>query len=129
MSESVAQNLLKAGAAEVDYLVSYAPIFHPCFSDPPDKPLAAAPYKGKSLTEIGELVASNLPSINKVRYNSPDSIVKAIGLEDGKICTYCISDHNSLRSRLIISCSEPSPSRKEIRGTRARTYPDQGIGQ
>lgn len=94
VSESVAQNLLKAGAAKVDYLVSYAPIFHPCFSDPPDKPLAAAAYKGKSLTEIGESVASNLPSINNVRYNSPENIVKAIGLPDGKICTYCISDHN-----------------------------------
>jgi amidophosphoribosyltransferase len=84
----------KAGAAEVDYLVSYAPIFHPCFSDPPDKPLAAAPYKGKSHTEIGELVASKLPSINKVRYNSPDNILKAIGLPDGNVCIYCISDRN-----------------------------------
>jgi amidophosphoribosyltransferase len=94
VSESVARNLLKAGAAEVEFLVSYAPIFHPCFSDPPDKHLAAAPYKGKTLEEIGELVASNLPSINEVRYNSPENIVRAIGLPDGKVCTYCISDLN-----------------------------------
>jgi amidophosphoribosyltransferase len=94
VSESVAKNLLKAGAAEVEFLVSYAPIFHPCFSDPPDKPLAAAPYKGKSLEEIGEHVASNLPSINAVRYNSPENIVRAIDLPNDKVCTYCISDLN-----------------------------------
>jgi len=94
VSESVARNLLKAGAAEVEFLVSYAPIFHPCFSDPPDKPLAAAPYKDKTLEEIGELVASNLPSINEVRYNSPENIVRAIGLPDGRVCSYCISDLN-----------------------------------
>lgn len=91
VSESVAQNLLKAGAAEVEYLVSYAPIFHPCFPDPRDKPLAAAPYEGKSLSEIGDLVAANLPSINKVRYNSPENVVRAIGLPETDLCTLCIS--------------------------------------
>jgi amidophosphoribosyltransferase len=93
VSESVAKNLIQAGAREVDFLVSYAPIFFPCFSDPPDKPLAAQPFKGKSLEEIGALVANNLPSINNVRFNSEENIVKAVGLP-GKICTYCISGKN-----------------------------------
>ena len=91
VSESVAQNLLKAGAAEVEYLVSYAPIYHPCFSDPEDKPLTAAPYRGKSLEEIGDLVACKLPSIRKVRYNSPVNVVRAIDLPEGNLCTHCIS--------------------------------------
>ncbi len=91
VSESVAKNLIKAGAKGVDYLVSYAPIIHSCFSDPPDKVLAAAPYEGHSLPEIGDLVASNLPSINKVRYNSPENVIRAIGLPEGKLCTYCIT--------------------------------------
>jgi amidophosphoribosyltransferase len=98
VSESVAKNLIQAGAKEVDFLVSYAPIFYPCFSDPLDKPLTAQPFKGKSLEEIGALVAKNLPSINNVRYNSEENIVKAIGLP-GKICTYCISGKNPLTTR------------------------------
>ena len=91
VSESIAQNLLKAGAAEVEYLVSYAPIFHLCFPDPRDKSLAAAPYEGKSLSEVGDLVAANLPSINKVRYNSPKNVVRAIDLPETDICTLCIT--------------------------------------
>jgi amidophosphoribosyltransferase len=91
VSESIAQNLLKAGASQVEFLVSYAPIFYPCFSDPEDKPLTAAPYKGMSLEEIGELVASKLPSITRVRYNSPENIVTAIDLPEGRICTHCIT--------------------------------------
>ena len=98
VSESVAKNLLKAGAREVDFLVSYAPIFYPCFSDPPDKSLAAQPYKGKSLQEIGALVAENLPSINNVRYNSEENIKNAVGL-DGRICTYCISGNNPFEEK------------------------------
>jgi amidophosphoribosyltransferase len=98
VSESVAKNLLKAGARDVDFLVSYAPIFYPCFSDPPDKPLAAQPYKGKSLQEIGALVAENLPSINNVRYNSEENIKNAVGL-DGRICTYCISGNNPFEEK------------------------------
>jgi amidophosphoribosyltransferase len=94
VSESVAQNLLKAGAKEVEFLVSYAPILYPCFSDPPDKPLAAQSYKGKGLEEIGDLVASNLPSINKVRYNDQKHILDSIGLPYDHICTYCISGKN-----------------------------------
>lgn len=96
VSESVAKNLIKAGAEEVDYLVSYAPIFHPCFSDPPDKHLTAAPYEGRNLAEIGELVACNLPSIKSVMYNSPKNVIDAIGLPNGKLCTYCITGENPL---------------------------------
>jgi len=91
VSESIAQNLLKAGASEVEFLVSYAPIFHPCFQDPRGKPLAAAPHEGESLSEVGDLVAANLPSINKVRYNSPENVVRAIGLPETNVCTFCIS--------------------------------------
>lgn len=94
VSESIAKNLLKAGAAEVEFLVSYAPIFHPCFSDPEDKPLAAAAYKGKNIFEIGDLVASNLPSIDKVRYNSIENVVNAIGLSECELCTMCITGKN-----------------------------------
>ncbi len=96
VSESIAKSLLKAGAAEVEFLVSYAPIYYPCFSDPPDKPLTAAQYKGKSLEEIGDLVASNIPSINKVKYNSPRNIIKAIGLPLSSLCTMCIDGKNPL---------------------------------
>ena len=99
VSESVAKSLLKAGAAEVEFLVSYAPIYYPCFSDPPDKPLTAAPYKGKSLEEIGDLVASKLPSINKVRYNSPRNIIDAIGLPSSSLCTMCIDGKNPLTNK------------------------------
>ena len=91
VSESVAKNLLQAGAKEVEFLVSYAPIFYPCFSDSKDKTLAAAEYRGESIFEIGEKVALKLPSINKVRYNTPNNILEAVGLDTENICTYCIS--------------------------------------
>jgi amidophosphoribosyltransferase len=97
VSESVAQNLVKAGAREVEFLVSYAPIFHPCFSDPPDKPLAARPYEGKSLTEIGDLVSRGLHSINKVRYNDEEHILAAVGLPREHVCAYCISGRNPFK--------------------------------
>ena len=94
VSESIAQNLLKAGAAEVDFLVSYGPIFHPCFSDPEDKPLAASQHEGKSPLEVGELVASKLPSIHNVRYNSPENVVNAIGLPEDHLCVHCMNGCN-----------------------------------
>ena len=94
VSESIAKNLRQAGATEVDFLVSYAPIFYPCFSDPEDKPLAAKEFKGKDLDEIGNLVAENLPSIDNVRYNSKAKILEAVGLPPDHICTYCISGCN-----------------------------------
>ena len=97
VSESLAKNLRKAGATEVDFLVSYAPIFDPCFSDPADKPLAAKPYKGKSIEEIGRLVAKRLPSIDQVLYNTPENVVKAIELPEGQICTYCITGKNPFK--------------------------------
>jgi amidophosphoribosyltransferase len=91
VSESIAKSLLKAGAAEVEFLVSYAPIFNPCFSDPPEKFLAAAPFRELGMREIGEGVASRLPSINRVRYNSPENVIEAIGLPENKLCTFCIT--------------------------------------
>jgi amidophosphoribosyltransferase len=91
VSESIAKNLRQAGAKEVDFLVSYAPIFYPCFSDPSDKPLAAQPFIGKSLKEIGKLVAENLPSIDNVLYNDVEKILWAIDLPKDHICTFCIS--------------------------------------
>jgi amidophosphoribosyltransferase len=99
VSESVAQNLVKAGAREVEFLVSYAPIFYPCFSDPQDKPLAARPYRGKSLGEIGDLVSRGLPSINRVRYNDEEHILAAVGLPREHVCTYCISGSNPFLER------------------------------
>ncbi|MGD0803168.1 MAG: hypothetical protein ABSA11_03745 [Candidatus Bathyarchaeia archaeon] len=97
VSESVAKSLRKAGATEVDYLVSYAPIVNPCFSDPADKPLAAKPFKGKSIEEIGRLVAKGLPSIDHILYNTPENVVEAIGLPLEKICTFCITGVNPFR--------------------------------
>lgn len=97
VSESIAKNLRQAGATDVDFLVSYAPIFFPCFSDPADKPLAAAGFEGKSLEEIGKLVAKNLPSIDKVHYNSRDKILWAVDLPPEHICTYCISGYNPFK--------------------------------
>ena len=94
VSESIAQNLLKAGAADVDFLVSYGPIFHPCFSDPEDKLLAASQHEGKSPLEVGELVAYKLPSIHNVRYNSPENVVNAIGLPEDHLCVHCMNGRN-----------------------------------
>ena len=97
VSESIAKNLRQAGAIEVDFLVSYAPIFYPCFSDPADKPLAAKEFSGRSLDEIGKLVADNLPSIDNVRYNSKEKILWAVDLPSEHICTYCISGCNPFK--------------------------------
>jgi amidophosphoribosyltransferase len=97
VSESIAKNLRQAGAREVDFLVSYAPIFYPCFSDPPDKRLAAQQFLGKSLDKIGQLVAENLPSIDNVRYNSEEKVLWAVDLPPNYICTYCISGCNPFK--------------------------------
>ncbi len=91
VSESVAQNLLKAGAKEVDFLVSYGPIYYPCFSDPEDKPLAARAFEGQDLVKVGELVAKGLPSIQNVRYNSPESVVGATELPREHLCIHCMT--------------------------------------
>ena len=98
VSESIAKNLIQAGASEVEFLVSYAPIFYPCFSDPVDKPLAAARYIDKTLEEIGDLVAEELPSINKVLYNSPNDILEAINLPENYVCTYCITGSSPFKT-------------------------------
>ena len=97
VSESIARNLRQGGAKEVDYLVSYAPIFYPCFSDPSNKPLAARAFLGKSLIEIGRLVANNLPSIDNVLYNSTEKILWAVDLPKNQVCTYCISGINPFK--------------------------------
>jgi amidophosphoribosyltransferase len=97
VSESIAKNLRQAGAIEVDFLVSYAPIFYPCFSDPVDKPLAAKKFRGRSLEEIGKHVADNLPSIDNVRYNSKEKVLWAVDLPTENICTYCISGCNPFK--------------------------------
>lgn len=99
VSESIAKNLIRSGAKEVEFLVSYAPILYPCFSDAKNKTLAAAPYGNRSLGEIGDLVAENLPSINKVLYNTTENIVKAIGLPKDHICTYCITGVNPFEEK------------------------------
>ncbi|MBN1682960.1 hypothetical protein JW865_05355 [Candidatus Bathyarchaeota archaeon] len=93
VSESVAKSLRQAGATHVDFLVSYAPIFYPCFSDPFDKPLAAKPFKGNDVKKVGELVAKNLPSIDEIYYNTPENVLEAIGL-DNKVCIYCSTGKN-----------------------------------
>jgi len=97
VSESVAQNLLKAGAREVDFLVSYGPIYYPCFSDPEDKPLAAKAFKGQPLKEVGRQVAEGLPSIQNVRYNSPESVVGATQLPREHLCIQCMTGENPIR--------------------------------
>jgi amidophosphoribosyltransferase len=97
VSESVAQNLLKAGAREVDFLVSYGPIYYPCFSDPEDKPLAARAFEGHDLVKVGELVAEGLPSIQNVRYNSPESVVGATELPREHLCIQCMTGESPFR--------------------------------
>jgi len=82
-------------------LVSYAPIFYPCFSDPIDKPLAAAKYKGQNIKEIGNQVAENLPSINKVHFNTVKNVLEAIGLPNNHICSYCASGINPLKGKIL----------------------------
>jgi amidophosphoribosyltransferase len=100
VSESVAQNLLKAGAKEVDFLVSYGPIFYPCFSDPEDKPLAARAFEGQELEKVGELVAERLPSIQNVRYNSPESVVGATRLPRENLCIQCMTGESPFKRGL-----------------------------
>jgi amidophosphoribosyltransferase len=97
VSESVAQNLIKAGAREVDFLVSYGPIYYPCFSDPEDKPLAARQFEGLPLEEVGRRVAEGLPSIQNVRYNSPESVVGATRLPREHLCIQCMTGENPIR--------------------------------
>jgi amidophosphoribosyltransferase len=97
VSESVAQNLLKAGAREVDFLVSYGPIYYPCFSDPEDKPLAARRFEGQPLEKVGRSVAEGLPSIQHVRYNSPENVVGATGLPREQLCIHCMTGESPFR--------------------------------
>lgn len=94
ISDAVAQTLLNAGAEKVELLISYAPIFYPCFSDKPDKKLAAKGMEDKNIFEIGDEVAKKLPSIEKVYYNTVDNVVKAIGLPREHLCTRCITGEN-----------------------------------
>ncbi|MBM3292055.1 hypothetical protein FJY84_05200 [Candidatus Bathyarchaeota archaeon] len=96
VSESVAKSLRQAGANHVDFLVSYAPIFYPCFSDPENKPLAAKPFEGKPVEEVGRLVAEGLPSIDEVYYNTPENILNAVGLVT-KVCIYCSTGKNPFK--------------------------------
>jgi amidophosphoribosyltransferase len=91
ISEEISRIIKDAGAKEVTFAVSYAPIFEPCFEDEPNKILAAAEFKGMNVYEIGKKVAKKLPSIDKVLYNDVDSVVKAIGLPRNHLCTKCIS--------------------------------------
>jgi amidophosphoribosyltransferase len=97
VSESVAQNLLKAGAREVDFLVSYGPIYYPCFSDPEDKPLAARAFEGQELEKVGEFVAERLPSIQNVRYNTPESVVGATRLPREHLCIQCMTGESPFK--------------------------------
>jgi len=94
VSESTAKALRHAGAKKVIFSASYAPILYPCFSDPKNKPLAAAPYAGMSIYEIGRQVAKKLPSIDQVKYNSRENVIKAIGLPDNCVCTMCAGGKN-----------------------------------
>ncbi|MEM5814676.1 MAG: hypothetical protein QXD77_02575 [Candidatus Aenigmatarchaeota archaeon] len=94
ISDAVAKRLLNAGAKEVNLAISYAPIFEPCFSDEPDKKLAAKPYRGLDVFEIGRKVAEGLPSISNVLYNTVENVVKAVGLPEEWFCTYCITGKN-----------------------------------
>jgi amidophosphoribosyltransferase len=97
VSESVAQNLIKAGARMVDFLVSYGPIYYPCFSDPEDKPLAARAFEGQDLVKVGELVAEGLPSIQNVRYNSPESVVESTELPRKHLCIQCMTGESPFK--------------------------------
>ncbi len=94
ISEAVSRTLLNAGAKEVELLVSYAPIFYSCHSDEFNKKLAAGGMEYRDVFEIGEEVAGNLPSINKVYYNTVENVVRAVGLPKKHLCTMCITGEN-----------------------------------
>ena len=94
ISEVTAEALKKAGAAYVALLISYAPIYYPCFTDEKKKHLAAKRFQGLDIREIGRRVAKELPSIDDVYYNTPENVIKAIGLPEKDLCTYCITGKN-----------------------------------
>ena len=94
ISEGVARTLLQAGAIDAQIIVSYAPIYHPCFEDEPNKKLAAAEFKGKDVFETGKGVAKKLPTVSKVMYNTVDAIIEAIELSKEHLCTMCITGKN-----------------------------------
>jgi len=94
ISEGVARTLVKAGAKNVEFAVSYAPIYYPCFEDEPNKKLAATEFKGKDVFESGEGVAKKLPTISRVMYNTPDTVIEAISLSEEDLCTFCITGKN-----------------------------------
>ena len=103
ISEAISKILKEAGAKEVIFAVSYAPIFEPCFDDEPNKKLAAAEFKGMDIYEIGRRVAERLPSIDKVLYNDVDSVVKAVGLSEDHLCRKCISCENPFEKWLFLN--------------------------
>lgn len=91
ISEALSAAIKNSGAKKVEIAVSYAPIFYSCFNEPGDKKLAARGQEGRKVTEINEYVARNLPSIDKVYYNTPEDVIKSIGLPSQELCTYCIT--------------------------------------
>ncbi|MEM7820473.1 MAG: hypothetical protein QW761_02655, partial [Candidatus Aenigmatarchaeota archaeon] len=94
ISEALARTLLNTGAKSVDMLISYAPIFYPCFTDPVDKKLACKGMENLPLDEIERKVAENLKVIKNVYYNSVENVIKAVGLPEESLCTYCITGKN-----------------------------------
>jgi len=99
ISEAIAKNLRNAGAKKVKMAISYGPIFYPCFSDEENKRLATDEYVGdkSDIIEIGKYVAGNLPSVDKVMFNSVENIIKSVGLDEKDLCTYCMTGKNPFK--------------------------------
>lgn len=94
ISEGVAKTLRNAGAIDAQLAISYGPIFRSCFSDEPNKKLAAAGLEKYDIYEVGRRVTEKLPTISKVMYNDANSVIKAVGFPREHLCTMCMTCEN-----------------------------------
>jgi amidophosphoribosyltransferase len=99
ISDAIANTVKMAGAKEVHWGISYAPIFYPCFCDEANKTLATNGYTGdrNDVFEVGKYVSKKLPSIDGVMFNSVENVIKAIGLPEEDLCTMCITGKNPFK--------------------------------
>ncbi|MFH0830073.1 MAG: hypothetical protein V1887_02850 [Candidatus Aenigmatarchaeota archaeon] len=99
-----ARVIKEGGAKYVTWWISYAPIFDPCFSDSKDKELAAKPFQNKAdVRKVGESVAKELEYIDMVYFNTPENVIKAIGLPEDQLCTFCITGKNPFKQPVKVA--------------------------